>query len=143
MGTKTQEYLAALAGEGELPEAGCCMTTTQSLIYDAAVRVNALDEDVQELKSNPDVVDIVSTYQDLQAYDTSTLTDKDIIRVLSDSTHDGQSSYYRYDAATGQWTYVGTGGGATLTINVGSDTYTYNGSQDTTINIADGENTEF
>ncbi len=141
--TKTQEYLAALAGEGELPEAGCCMTTTQSLIYDAAVRVNALDEDVQELKSNPDVVDIVSTYQDLQNYDTSTLTDKDIIRVLSDSTHGNQSSYYRYDATTEQWTYVGTGGGATLTINVGSDTYTYNGSQNTTINIADGENMEF
>lgn len=143
MPTKTQEYLAALAGEGELPEAGCCMTTTQSLIYDAAVRVNALDEDVQELKSNPDVVDIVSTYQDLQNYDTSTLTDKDIIRVLSDSTHGNQSSYYRYDATTEQWTYVGTGGGATLTINVGSDTYTYNGSQNTTINIADGENMEF
>lgn len=143
MGTKTQEYLAALAGEGELPEAGCCMTTTQGLIYDAAVRVNALDEDVQELKSNPDVVDIVSTYQDLQNYDTSTLTDKDIIRVLSDSTHDNQSSYYRYNATTEQWTYVGTGGGATLTINVGSNTYTYNGSQNTTINIADGENMEF
>ena len=143
MGTKTEEYLKALAGEGELPEAGCCMTTTQSLIYDAAVRVNALDEEVQELKSNPDVVDIVSTYQDLQNYDTSTLTDKDIIRVLSDSTHGNQSSYYRYDATTEQWTYVGTGGGATLTINVGSDTYTYNGSQNTTINIADGENMEF
>ena len=141
--TKTQEYLAALAGEGELPEAGCCMTTTQSLIYDSAVRVNALDEEVQELKSNPDVVDIVATYADLQAYDTSTLTDKDIIRVLSDSTHGNQSSYYRYDATTEQWTYVGTGGGATLTINVGSDTYTYNGSQNTTINIADGENMEF
>lgn len=143
MPTKTEEYLAALAGEGELPEAGCCMTTTQSLIYDAAVRVNALDEDVQELKNNPDVVDVVSTYQDLQNYDTSTLTDKDIIRVLSDSTHNNQSSYYRYDATTEQWTYVGAGGGATLTINVGSDTYTYNGSQDTTINIADGENMGF
>ena len=143
MATKTEKYLAALAGEGELPEAGCCMTNTQKLIYDAAVRVNNLDEEVQELKSNPDVVDIVATYADLQAYDTSTLTDKDIIRVLSDSTHGDQSSYYRYDAATGQWTYVGTGGGATLTINVGSNTYTYNGSQNTTINIADGENMEF
>ena len=143
MATKTEKYLAALAGEGDLPEAGCCMTNTQSLIYDAAARVNALDEEVQELKSNPDVVDIVSTYQDLQAYDTSTLTDKDIIRVLSDSTHDNQSSYYRYDATTEQWTYVGTGGGATLTINVGSDTYTYNGSQNVTITIADGENMEF
>lgn len=107
MGTKTQEYLAALAGEGELPEAGCCMTTTQSLIYDAAVRVNNLDEEVQEIKNNPDVVDIVATYADLQAYDTSTLTDKDIIRVLSDSTHGDMSTYYRYSTSTGEFTYIG------------------------------------
>lgn len=143
MATKTEKYLAALAGEGELPEAGCCMTNTQKLIYDAAVRVDNLDEEVQELRNNPDVVDIVATYADLQAYDTQHLTDNDIIRVLADETHDGQSSYYRYDATTGQWSYVGAGGGATLTINIGSSTYTYNGSQDTTINIADGENMEF
>ena len=107
MPTKTEEYLAALAGEGELPEAGCCMTNTQKLIYDAAVRVNNLDEEVQEIKNNPDVVDIVDTYADLQTYDTSTLTDKDIIRVLNDSTHDGYSTYYRWDASTSQFNYVG------------------------------------
>lgn len=107
MGTKTQEYLAALAGERELPEAGCCMTNTQSLIYDAAVRVNALDEDVQELKNNPDVVDIVDTYADLQAYDTQHLTDNDIIRVLTDETRNGNSTYYRFDKSTDTWTFIG------------------------------------
>lgn len=142
MPTRTEEFLEALAGQREIPYS-CCMTNTQKLIADAAERVNALDDEIQDIKSNPDVVDIVPTYQDLQAYDTSTLTDKDIIRVLSDSTHGGQSSYYRYDATTEQWTYVGTGGGATLTINVGGSTYTYDGSQNTTINIADGENMEF
>lgn len=35
------------------------------------------------------------------------------------------------------------GGGATLTINLGSDTYEYDGSTDVTITILDGENTEF
>lgn len=107
MGTKTEQYLAALAGEGELPEAGCCMTNTQKLIYDAAVRVNNLDEEIQEIKNNPDVVDIVETYADLQAYDKSTLTDKDIIRVLSDSQHDGYSTYYRFDSDTNSFTYIG------------------------------------
>lgn len=107
MPTKTEEYLAALAGEGELPEAGCCMTTTQSLIYDAAVRVNNLDEEVQAIKNNPDVVDIVATYQDLQDYDKTTLTDKDVIRVLSDSQHDGYSTYYRFDSGTNSFTYIG------------------------------------
>ena len=107
MATKTEKYLAALAGEGDLPEARCCMTNTQKLIYDAAVRVNNLDEEVQEIKNNPDVVDIVDTYQDLEDYDTSTLTDKDIIRVLSDSQHDGYSTYYRFDSDTNSFTYIG------------------------------------
>ena len=107
MPTKTEQYLAALAGEGDLPEAGCCMTNTQKLIYDAAVRVNNLDEEVQELKNNPDVVDIVETYQDLEDYDTSTLTDNDIIRVLTDETHNGNSTYYRLDKSTDTWTFIG------------------------------------
>ena len=43
------------------------------------------------------VTDIVGTYQDLQNYDTQHLNDNDIIKVLSDSTHDNQPSYYRFD----------------------------------------------
>ena len=107
MATKTQEYLKALAGQRVLPEDVCCTTLTQDLIIDATERVNALDEEVQQMKSNPDVFDIVGTYTELQNYDTSILTDKDIIRVLSDSTHDGYSTYYRWDADTGQFTYIG------------------------------------
>lgn len=107
MPTLNEQYLAALAGEGDLPEAGCCMTNTQKLIYAAAVRVNNLDEEVQAIKNNPDVVDIVATYQDLQDYDKTTLTDKDVIRVLSDSQHDGYSTYYRFDSDTNSFTYIG------------------------------------
>ena len=66
-----------------------------------------IEDEVQELKNNPDVVDIVGTYQDLQNYDTQHLTDNDIIRVLSDSTQDGYSTYYRYDKQTDTWTYIG------------------------------------
>lgn len=107
MATKTQEYLKALAGQRALPGDVCCTTLTQDLIIDATERVNALDEEIQQMKSNPDVFDIVGTYTELQNYDTSILTDKDIIRVLSDSTHDGYSTYYRWDAATSQFTYIG------------------------------------
>lgn len=106
MVTKTQTFLEGLAG-GTLPDRSCCMTTTQNLIYDAAVRVNNLDNEIQTLKNNPDVVDIVPTYSDLQSYDISTLTDKDIIRVLSDSTHDGYSTYYRFNSTTSNFDYVG------------------------------------
>lgn len=66
-----------------------------------------LQNQIDTLKNNPDVVDIVNTYQDLQDYDTSTITDNDIIRVLNDSTHDGYSTYYRWNATTQQFVYVG------------------------------------
>lgn len=80
-------------------------------------RIGDLEEDLAELeqefddfKNSPDVVDIVATYSDLQAYDTSGLGDKDVVRVLSDETHDGESSYYRWNTATQTWTFIGATG---------------------------------
>lgn len=107
--TREQQYLgiAANGNRADLPTETCCETRTQTLTREVAERVIRLDEEVQEIKNNPDVVDIVDTYQDLTGYDTSTLTDKDIIRVLNDSTHDGYSTYYRWDASTSQFGYVG------------------------------------
>lgn len=69
-----------------------------------------LQEEIDDIKNSPDVVDIVPTYAALQAYDTSKLGDKDIIRVLADETHDGQSTYYRWDKATSTWIYIGAVG---------------------------------
>lgn len=74
---------------------------------EVAERVIRLDEEVQEIKNNPDVFDIVDTYADLQAYDTQHMTDKDIIRVLNDETHDGYSTYYRYNKQSDTFTYIG------------------------------------
>ena len=70
--------------------------------------IDFLQNEIDTIKNNPDVVDIVATYADLQAYDTSSLTDKDIIRVLADETHNGQSSYYRWNKSTGTWSFIGT-----------------------------------
>lgn len=113
--TRTQQYLgiAANGNRADLPSETCCETRTQTLTREVAERVIGLDEEVQELKNNPDVVDIVETYQDLEGYDTSTLTDKDIIRVLQDSTHSGNSTYYRWNSATEEFDFVGeiSGGG--------------------------------
>lgn len=106
--TKTQQYLDIAAhGTREDIKRGCCDTRTQSLILDIADRIIDVEEEVEEIKTNPDVADIVATYEDLENYDTSTLEDRDIIRVLSDSTHDGNSTYYRYDSATDTFTYIG------------------------------------
>lgn len=110
--TKTQQYLdvAANGTRADLPSDTCCETRTQTLIREVAERIIDLEEEVQELEDNPDVADIVDTYADLMAYDTSTLTDRDIIRVLNDETHGGESTYYRYSKATDSWTYIGSTG---------------------------------
>lgn len=107
--TRTEQYLevAANGSRADLPGESCCETRTQTLVREVAERVIGLDEEVQEMKNNPDVVDIVDTYAGLQAYDTQHLTDKDIIRVLNDSTHDGYSTYYRYNKQSDTWTYIG------------------------------------
>lgn len=96
--TKTQQYLGVLANgtRVDLPTDTCCETRTQTLIRDAAERIISVEEEVEELKNNPDVVDIVDTYADLQSYDTSGLTNKDVIRVVADETKGGLSSYYRW-----------------------------------------------
>lgn len=70
----------------------------------------AIEQEIEDLRNEPDVVDIVATYSDLMAYDTSSLGDNDVIRVLRDETHDGQSAYYRWSTSTQTWTFIGTVG---------------------------------
>ena len=118
--TKTNQYLdiAAHGTRADLPSDTCCETRSQTLIREVAERIiteeetraaadDELQAEIDEMRNNPDVADIVGTYSDLQNYDTATLTDKDIIRVLDDSQHDGMSTYYRYEASTDDFTYIG------------------------------------
>lgn len=72
--------------------------------------IDAVAQDLEDLKNSPDVVDIVPTYAALQAYDTSKLGDNDEVRVLADETHDGASAYYRWDKTNNQWVFIGITG---------------------------------
>lgn len=125
--TKTESYLRA-AAEGtraDLPTDTCCNTKTQNLILGVANRIMDVEDEVEELKNNPDVVDIVDTYADLQAYDTQHLTENDIIRVLQDETHSGNSTYYRFTKNPDTWTFIGEisgGGGVNVVQTTGTST---------------------
>lgn len=125
--TKTEAMLNALGNGGSADEfRGCCNTKTQQYILDAIDRVQNVEDEVEELKNNPDVVDIVDTYADLQAYDTQHLTDNDIIRVLQDETHSGNSTYYRFTKNPDTWTFIGesaSAGGDIKTLS--TDDYNY------------------
>lgn len=105
--SREESYLASIAGQNvEVPE--CPWSRKEAYLDAINGRVESLQDELEELENNPDVADIVDTYADLEAYDTSTLTDKDIIRVLNDETHDGNSTYYRYSKATDSFTYIGS-----------------------------------
>ena len=70
-----------------------------------------LQTQIDAITSSTDVVDVVGTYQELLDYDTSKLTDKDVIKVLQDSTHNNALSYFRWIInTTGSWNYVGSEG---------------------------------
>lgn len=69
-----------------------------------------LQDQIDAISAGSDVKDIVSSYAALQQYDTTTLTNGDIIKVLHDETHDGATYYYRWQSATSSFTPIGSEG---------------------------------
>jgi len=85
--------------------------TDASVSAEAGLRADAdanLQTQIDAITSSSDVFDIVPTYQDLLNYDTSTVPVNDIIKVLSDSTHNDAASYYRWTGT--EWLYIGSEG---------------------------------
>lgn len=77
---------------------------------DREAAITQLQTQIDALENASDVVDVVSTYAQLQAYDTENLGDKSIIKVMQDSTHNDAVSYYRWNKASSEWEYVGSEG---------------------------------
>ena len=87
---------------------------TDTLIATEAETRDAADLNLQgqidAISSASDVVDVVGTYAELQDYNTSKLSDNDIVKVLTDETHDDAISYYRWNDTTNAFTYIGSQG---------------------------------
>lgn len=68
---------------------------------------NGLQTQIDAITSKSDVVDVVANYAALQAYDTSSLGNNDVIKVLDDETHEDALTYYRWSTASQTWSYIG------------------------------------
>lgn len=74
--------------------------------------INSLQQQIDAIVTSSDVFDIVADYAALQAYDITTVPVNDIVKVLTDSTHNGAATYYRCTESGGvkSWSYVGSEG---------------------------------
>ena len=71
---------------------------------------NNLQQQIDGITASSDVKDIVGTYAELQAYDTSTLGNNDIIKVLQDENQNDETTYYRWSTSTETFTLIGEEG---------------------------------
>lgn len=99
---------------------GDLIATTWNIIKDDVPQVNTSysserfnevvkptqDEINKKVALTKGVRDVVNTYQDLLAYDTTQLVEGDIINVLVDESKDNGSTYYRWDGQL-PLTYIG------------------------------------
>lgn len=80
-------------------------------LYEKIISVNSdIQEQIDGINARADVVDIVASKAAFDTYDTSDLTDKDVLKVLIDETHNDSTTYYRYNEETGKFEYLGTEG---------------------------------
>lgn len=89
------------------------IATQQDVSNEATARENAdtnLQGQIDAISASSDVTDIVGTYADLQAYDTTHLKDNDIIKVLQDESQNGETTYYRWSTSTQTFTLIGEEG---------------------------------
>lgn len=89
------------------------VATQQNLADEVTNRENAdiaLQGQIDAISASSDVVDIVGTYAELQAYDTQHLKDNDIIKVLQDETQGNATTYYRWSTSTHAFTLIGQEG---------------------------------
>ena len=91
--------------------------------------VDALQKQIETIEAGEDVVDVVGTKAELNSYDTSKLTDGNVVKVLTDETSNNITIYYRWTNSS--WTLVGQADHYVRTLNDGNKVYIHNGEEQT------------
>lgn len=95
--------------EGKIPSAA----TVQNQLTDKSyvdTADNGLQSQIDAISASSDVKDIVGTKAELNSYDTSTLGNNDIIKVLQDESENDATTYYRWSTLTNSFTLIGEEG---------------------------------
>lgn len=66
-----------------------------------------LQEQIDAIKEKGGIVAVVANKAALDEFDTSTLTNNDVVEVLADDTHDGNKTYYKWNFSTSEFEYIG------------------------------------
>lgn len=90
------------------PNAGTLTQVRDAIKNVVDTAANELQEQIDAITSASDVFDVVGTYAQLQAYDTSTVPVNDIIKVLQDETRNNAMTYYRWNGTS--WVFIGAEG---------------------------------
>lgn len=108
----TNQVVIILSTDALIAAHNTSNTAHSDIRTDIADGLDNLQDQIDALSASSDVTDVVGTYTDLENYDTSGLTENDILKVLEDSTHDDSTTYYRWIlvGGVGQWQYIGEQG---------------------------------
>lgn len=107
-----QQISRAVSGEADLRQQAD-NTLQGNIDAEERARIAAdqgLQTQIDAISAASDVKDIVGTYQELENYDTSTLGNNDIIKVLQDETQEDATTYYRWVAAEDEFQLIGEEG---------------------------------
>ena len=80
--------------------------TVRKSVNSLNTRTSILENTVDDLRAAQQLADVVPTYVDLQEYYAMHLDPEDKVQVLSDDTHDGDSTVYKWDGSN--WIYLGS-----------------------------------
>lgn len=107
----TLESIPTLKQKVEESAAAAASQVSNEITAEATARQQEdvkLQNQIDTIVASSDVKDIVGTKADLNSYATSTLGNKDIIKVLKDESQNNATTYYRWNLST--FTLIGSEG---------------------------------